>query len=139
MVLFSQQGSTEANVATAKEKIYEEVDQEAEFPGGRIEMSKFLAKIIVYPEEAMINNEQGKVFIEFIVNIDGSIEEIKVLRGVSEELNNESMRVIGLMPNWIPAEKDGEKVRSKCRVPINFVLENSNRKSRKEERNKMKK
>lgn len=109
-------------------------DKEAEFPGGPEAMKQFLANNLVYPEEALINGDQGKVFIEFIVNTDGSVSDITMLRGVSREIDKESMRVIALMPAWISAELDSEKVRAKCRVPINFYLQNSNRKSRKKER-----
>lgn len=140
VIIFSQeQRSIESTLTSQKEnKIYEEVEKEASYPGGLVEMKQFLAENIVYPEEGLINNDQGKVFIEFIVNTDGSIEGVKTLRGVSEEINNEAMRVISIMPNWIPAEFNGEKVRARCRVPINFILEKSNRKFRKEARRKAK-
>lgn len=129
IMVFSQEKSVIINPDTLKNKIYDEVGIEAEFPGGDSEMKRFLATHVIYPNIAMENGDQGKVYIEFIVNIDGSLEGIYTMRGVSEELDNEAMRVIRLMPNWIPAELDGAKVRAKCRVPINFVLVGSNRKA----------
>ena len=130
VMLFSQE--------SPEEKVYEEVGTEAEFPGGDSAMNKFLIENVMYPEIALENGDQGKVFIEFIVNLDGSLEDLKTVQGASEELNNEAMRVISIMPNWTPAKLDGKKVRAKCRVPINFVMapseKESKRKSRKESR-----
>mgnify|MGYP001208137371 CR=1 FL=1 len=122
LVLFSQEFLKLTEQGKSTEKIYEEVDQEATFPGGAVEMMKYLNKTIVYPETSMENGEQGKVFVEFVVNSNGSISEIKIIRGVSKRLDIEAIRVVTLMPNWSPAEVDGEKVRSYARLPINFVL-----------------
>lgn len=122
MVLFSQQGLTEAKVENLDEKIYEEVDQEANFPGGSAEMMNYISKTVKYPEVAMENGEQGKVFVQFVVNADGSVSDEKILRGVSKEIDEEALNVVKNMPNWIPAELDGKKVRSYARLPISFTL-----------------
>lgn len=98
-------------------------DKEATFPGGAAAMKKFLADHIKYPEIAMELGDQGRVFIEFVVNKDGSIEQVKVLRGVSKEINREAKRVVHSMPKWTPAETGGEAVRARCRIPINFILQ----------------
>lgn len=98
-------------------------DQEAEFPGGMAAMKQFLADNIKYPEIAMEMGDQGKVFVEFVVEKDGSISQIKILRGVSKEIDREAKRVVGIMPKWAPAEAKGESVRARCRIPINFVLQ----------------
>lgn len=98
-------------------------DQEATFPGGAAAMKKFLADHIKYPEIAMELGDQGRVFIEFVVNKDGSIEQVKVIRGVSKEINIEAQRVVRSMPRWKPAESGGESVRARCRIPINFILQ----------------
>ncbi|MBW7867884.1 MAG: energy transducer TonB [Brumimicrobium sp.] len=97
-------------------------DKEASFPGGAAAMKKFLADNVKYPEIAMELGDQGRVFVEFVVNKDGSIEQVKVLRGVSSELDKEAQRVVRSMPKWVPAEANGEKVRARCRIPINFIL-----------------
>lgn len=122
MVLFSQQGLTEAKVVTSKEKVYEEVDTEATFPGGASEMMRYIGNSVKYPEISMENGEQGKVFVQFVVNTNGTLSDIKVLRGVSKEIDNEAVRVVKNMPKWTPAGVDGEKVRSYATLPINFVL-----------------
>ncbi len=104
------------------EKIYEDVDESATFPGGTVEMMKYISANVKYPESAMDNGEQGKVFVEFVINKDGSISNIKILKGISRDLDTEAMRVVKNMPKWTPALLDGEKVRSVARMPINFVL-----------------
>lgn len=98
-------------------------DKEATFPGGPAAMKKFLADHIKYPEIAMELGDQGRVFIEFVVNKDGSIEQVKILRGVSKEINQEAKRVVHSMPKWTPASTGGESVRARCRIPINFILQ----------------
>jgi protein TonB len=98
-------------------------DKEATFPGGAAAMKKFLAENIQYPEIAMELGDQGKVYVEFVVNKDGSIEQVKIMRGVSSEIDREAKRVVRSMPKWTPAEASGESVRARCRIPINFVLQ----------------
>lgn len=98
-------------------------DKEAGFPGGAAAMKKFLADNIKFPEIAMELGDQGRVFIEFVVNKDGTIEQVKVLRGVSKEIDREARRVVRSMPKWTPAESNGEPVRARCRIPINFILQ----------------
>lgn len=98
-------------------------DKEAVFPGGAAAMKKFLAENIKYPEIAMELGDQGRVFVEFVVNQDGSIEQVKILRGVSQEIDREAKRVVHSMPKWTPAESNGERVRARCRIPINFILQ----------------
>lgn len=98
-------------------------DKEATFPGGPAAMKKFLADHIKYPEIAMELGDQGRAFIEFVVNKDGTIEQVKILRGVSKEIDREAKRVVHSMPKWTPAETGGENVRARCRIPINFILQ----------------
>lgn len=98
-------------------------DQEAVFPGGMAAMKKFLADNVKYPEVSMEMGDQGKVFVEFVVDKDGSITQVKVLRGVSREIDAEARRVVRTMPNWAPGEANGEPVRTRCRIPINFTLQ----------------
>lgn len=97
-------------------------DVEAQFPGGSAEMMKYLIKNFKYPDCLMAEYPYGRIFIEFIVNTDGSIEQVKVLKRIAKELDDEAIRVVKNMPNWIPAEKEGEKVRSRRRLPITIHL-----------------
>jgi protein TonB len=124
VMLFSQVPITVASQEGAqnKDEIFEEVDVEANFPGGAAEMMQYIAHNVKYPEISMENGEQGKVFVEFVVNKDGSVSNIKILRGVSKDIDVEAMRVVKNMPKWTPAEIEGKKVRSIARIPINFIL-----------------
>ena len=94
----------------------------AHYPGGEEAMNEFLLKNLRYPQEALENGEQGKVFLEFIVEKDGSLTNIQIMRSVSQELDKEAKRLIQAMPNWIPGEMSGEKKRTRVRLPVIFVL-----------------
>lgn len=102
--------------------IIEIPDEESQYPGGVKKMKTYLARNIQYPEVAMQNGDQGKVFVEFVVEKDGSLSNVKVLRGVSKEIDAEAIRVIEAMPKWTPAVHKKKYVRSRARLPINFIL-----------------
>ena len=87
-------------------------------------MASYLQTNVTYPESAMKNNEIGKVFVSFVVEKDGSIQNVKVEKGVSSILDEEAMRVVRNMPKWTPAMKDGKKVRTSLTLPIVFHLPN---------------
>ncbi|MDX1653051.1 MAG: TonB family protein [Brumimicrobium sp.] len=97
-------------------------DKEASFPGGAAALKQYLSENIKYPEIAIELQDQGKVFVEFVVDRDGSISQIKILRGVSKEIDQEAKRVVRSMPKWEPGEARGEAVKTRCRIPINFTL-----------------
>ncbi len=101
----------------------EDIPSEPEFPGGTTAMMEFIAKNTRYPQSAMLNNEQGRVFVQFVVEKDGSITNAEIMRGVSEALDKEAMRVVQSMPNWIPGESNGKKVRTRQIIPISFRLD----------------
>lgn len=114
--------SESAQDSNEKNNIIELPEVEAEFVGGAAEMRNYLARSIVYPRHSLMLGEQGRVFVEFVVEKDGSISQIRILRGVSEAIDFETIRVIHHMPNWIPALYKGEVVRARCRIPISFLL-----------------
>ncbi len=87
-------------------------------------MASYLQTNVTYPESAMKNNEIGKVFVSFVVEKDGSIQNVKVEKGVSSILDEEAMRVVRNMPKWTPAMKDGKEVRTSLTLPIVFHLPN---------------
>ena len=95
---------------------------ESEFFGGTMGMMKYIQGNIEYPQTSIVNNEQGKVYIAFFVNEDGSISDVKVERGVSKSLDQEAARLIRNMPKWIPATCEGYPVKSIARLPIVFTL-----------------
>lgn len=116
-------------VAQEGEKdILTKVDVLPIFKGGQQKFIDFLVKNIKYPEEARAKNIEGRVIVNFIVEKDGSLSDIKVLRGVSKEIDEEAFRVIKLSPNWEPGQQAGKAVRVSFTVPILFNLGGDNTK-----------
>lgn len=103
--------------------IGEQVDQKAEYVGGMDAMIAFFNKKMEYPKNLAQQNIEGKVFVEFTVKADGSLEDIHVLSADEhKEFNDSAVRLVKQMPNWNPAIKDGKKVSSKMQLPIMFRL-----------------
>lgn len=98
-----------------------------QYPGGESEMFKYLAMNMHYPEAAMTAGVQGRVVVEFVVEKDGSLSNMNVLRSVSPELDAEAVRVASSMPAWIPARSNGEAVRCKMALPVQFKLTKSDK------------
>lgn len=98
-------------------------ETQPKFPGGDIEMMKWIGKNMHYPENAQYNNKQGRVMVQFVVEIDGSIQEAKVTSGVDPDLDKEALRLVHSMPRWIPATVGGKQVRSNYTLPIIFRLQ----------------
>lgn len=113
--------SDTASVGT--DSIFTVVDKMAEYPGGMNALVKFLQHNIRYPAEARRHGDQGSVFVSFVVEKDGTISNPAVVKGVTMELDDEAMRVISLMPNWLPGSmSDGTIVASRFVLPIKFKL-----------------
>lgn len=106
-----------------KEKALVVVEKMPEFKGGDNARNKFIQKNIKYPQEAYKAKIGGTSYINFIVEKDGSLSEIRVLKGVKDcpACDAEAIRVIGLMPKWIPGEQGGRVVRTMFNIPIKFV------------------
>ena len=85
-------------------------------------MMTYIYQNVVYPQTSIEMNEQGRVFLSFVVEKDGSITNVVVERGVSIDLDREAKRVVNKMPNWSPAKSGGKLVRCRARLPINFQL-----------------
>lgn len=113
------------------EPIADFAEIEPEYPGGDEAMAKFIQTNIVYPERAREMGEQGVVYVQFVVNTDGSITDVVVIKSVSESLDAESIRVIKLMPNWSPGMQKGKAVRVRYTLPINFSIASGGKKKRK--------
>jgi len=95
-----------------------------QFPGGDNAMFKFLAKKTRYPAVAREQNIQGTIYLSFIVQEDGSITNIKVLKGLGGGLDEEAIRVIQLMPKWLPGIYDGKPRETTINFPFKFTLAN---------------
>ena len=107
-----------------EQAIFEVVEEMPQFPeGGQAGLMKYLSSNIKYPTIAQENGTQGRVTVQFVVNQDGSIVDVKVLRGVDPYLDKEAIRVISSMPKWIPGKQRGKPVRVKYTVPVMFRLQ----------------
>lgn len=105
------------------QQIFTVVEKQPEFPGGTAELFKYLGKAIKYPVIAQENGIQGRVVCSFVVNRDGSIVDIQVMRGVDPSLDKEAIRVISEMPKWQPGEQRGKPVRVRFILPVQFRLQ----------------
>lgn len=105
------------------EVIYTEPDEMPQFPGGLNGLMEFLSSNIVYPPVAAENNVQGKVLVQFVVEKDGSVGEVKILRSVEVNLDYEAIRLCKLLPKFKPGLVDGKPVRVWYTLPINFLLD----------------
>ncbi|WP_303222633.1 energy transducer TonB [uncultured Prevotella sp.] len=102
-------------------KIFEVVEQQPQFPGGSV--NGWLADHIKYPVVAVENGISGRVVVQFVVERDGSVSQVRVVRGVDPSLDKEAQRVISSMPKWIPGKQNGQAVRSRFTVPVTFRLQ----------------
>ncbi|WP_294140415.1 energy transducer TonB [uncultured Sanguibacteroides sp.] len=108
--------------ATGEDDVFITVEDMPVFPGGDI--TKWINKHVKYPMIAQENGVQGKVIIQFVVGKDGTVGDIKVMRGVDSSLDQEAIRVIKSMPKWKPGKQRGTAVKVSFTVPINFQLKN---------------
>ena len=109
--------------AVEETKIFEVVEQMPSFPGGDAALMQFLSKNIKYPVVAEENGIQGRVIATFVVERDGSITDVKVVKSVDPSLDKEAIRVLKSMPKWIPGKQNGQAVRVKYTVPVTFRLQ----------------
>jgi periplasmic protein TonB len=98
------------------------VEQMPEYNGGDKAMAKFISKNIRYPVVAQRMKITGTVFVSFIINEDGSISEVSILKGISKECDEEAKRVVEMMPMWIPGKQDDKYVKVRFVCPIKFKL-----------------
>ncbi|HRS40830.1 MAG TPA: energy transducer TonB, partial [Dysgonamonadaceae bacterium] len=106
-----------------EEEIFVVVENQPEFPGGQAAMMKFLSENIKYPVIAQENGIQGRVICNFVVERDGSITDVQVVRGVDPSLDKEAVRVIQSMPKWKPGMQRGKPVRVRFTLPVVFRLQ----------------
>ena len=102
-------------------EVFAVVEEMPKFPGGNVQ--KWISKHIKYPMIAQENNIQGKVFVQFVIEKDGSVSNVKVSRSVDPSLDKEAIRVIQSMPKWTPGKQRQKPVRVSFTVPINFQLQ----------------
>ena len=106
------------------DRIYDVVEQNAQFPGGDAECMKWLAENLKYPSICQEQGIQGRVIVQFVVNTDGSIVDANVVKSVNPHLDKEALRVVGTMPKWQPGKQRGKAVRVRFTLPVNFRIQN---------------
>ncbi|QZT36255.1 energy transducer TonB [Halosquirtibacter xylanolyticus] len=105
-----------------EEEIFNFVEDMPMFPGGNAALLKYIGKTVKYPVIAQENGIQGRVFVTFVVEKDGSVTDVRIARGVDKALDREAVRVVKTLPRWKPGMQRGKAVRVSYSVPINFVL-----------------
>lgn len=112
----------EAVVVEDENKVFMVVEQQPEFEGGYEAMMNFIKKNMRYPASARRMGIDGTVYVSFVVGKDGSINDVKVLRGISADCDKEAVRVVQLMPNWKAGKQNGKPVFVRFNLPIKFKL-----------------
>ena len=106
-----------------EQEIFQIVEEMPSFPGGDVKLMEYIAKNIKYPQIARESGIQGRVFIGFVVEPDGSISNVKLLRGIGGGCDEEAMRVIKSLPKWKPGKQRGKAVRVSYQIPVFFKLQ----------------
>lgn len=107
----------------AEDEIFQVVEQDPEYPGGVEALYKFIQQNLKYPQLAKENNITGRVFVQFVVEKDGSVSNVKAARDIGGGCGAEAVRVIKAMPKWTPGKQRGKAVRAAYTLPVNFVLQ----------------
>ncbi|MCE1201791.1 MAG: energy transducer TonB [Bacteroidia bacterium] len=106
-----------------EQEIFTIVESMPEFPGGQQAMLEFIARNIKYPPLARESGIQGRVFVNFVVEPDGSVSNVKVIRGIGGGCDEEAIRVVQSMPKWVPGRQRGKPVRVSFNLPVRFTLQ----------------
>ncbi len=106
-----------------EQQIFMVVEAMPEFPGGMNELNKYLAENIKYPQMAKESGIQGRVFVTFVVERDGRVTDVRVLRGIGGGCDEEAVRVVKNMPKWTPGKQRGKPVRVQFNLPVKFTLQ----------------
>ena len=104
------------------EEIFTIVEQQADYPGGIAKFYKFVGKKMKYPSTARRMNVQGKVYVQFVVDTDGSITDVKAMKGIGSGCDEEAVRVVKSSPKWNPGKQRGRAVKVRRIIPIVFKL-----------------
>lgn len=126
--------STNLFAQQTEEKLYP-IEVDAEFPGGLDTMMKFIGQNLLYPEAARENNISGQVIASFVIRKDGTMDSIKIVKGIGWGCDEEVIRVLKLMPVWKPATQNGVTVNTRFNIPVNFALADGDKKEKKKKKN----
>jgi len=117
----ADQSTTKSDVVN-EETVFTVVEDMPQFPGGDKALMTWISKNVKYPEIAQKNGIEGRVYIGFVVNKNGLVDRVKLMRGASPSLDTEALRVVNEMPTWTPGKQRGEAVSVAYTIPINFAL-----------------
>jgi len=123
--VFSQtkdEGFPTNNIPVTDSVVFSVVEEMPSFVGGEEARINYIGKNMVYPELALKNRVHGIVYVSFIVEKDGSISNVSLVRGIGSGCDEEAMRVVKFMPKWIPARQRGKNVRVQFYLPLKFTL-----------------
>ncbi len=118
----SAQAERTSGAVDTGDYVFAVVEQDPEFEGGMEGLYQYLATSIKYPADARKEKVQGRVFVNFVIERDGTVSNVKVVRSPDERLGKEAARVVEAMPKWKPGRQNGKKVRVLYTLPINFKL-----------------
>lgn len=118
--------STQEYAESNGDEVFMVVENQPQYPGGNAAMNRFISDNLQYPKIAQENGIQGRVITQFLIEKDGSLSDIRVMRGVDPSIDQEAVRLIASMPNWIPGTQRGNKVRVRYTLPITFRLSDDN-------------
>ena len=115
--------ATAQNKKAANDKVLEKAEVMPEYPGGEQAMMNFVATNVKYPQEAIDKEISGRVMVGFVVEKDGSISDVKVVKGIGGGCDEEAVRVVNAMPKWKPGMDKGKPVRVSYMMPFTFKLQ----------------
>ena len=107
---------------TNQNETYVIVEDMPEFPGGEKALLTYITENVVYPEEAKKKNIEGTVYVNFVVNSEGKVQDVATIRGVDPIIDQEAIKVIEIMPEWKPGRQGGNPVNVSIQVPIKFQI-----------------
>ena len=119
----TETAQTEVTENTPEGEVFQVVEVDPQFEGGLEALYKYLAENIKYPEQAKSDGIQGRVFVRFVIEADGSVTNAQVLRGIGGGCDEEALRVVEAMPKWTPGMQQGKPVRVQFNLPITFKLQ----------------
>ena len=123
LLFVANTNATAQNKKAAKDKVLEKAEVMPEYPGGDQAMMQFVAENVKYPQEAIDKEISGRVMVGFVVEKDGSISDVKVVKGIGGGCDEEAVRVVNAMPKWKPGMDKGKPVRVSYMMPFSFKLQ----------------
>ena len=123
LLFVANTNATAQNKKAANDKVLEKAEVMPEYPGGEQAMMKFVADNVKYPQDAIDKEISGRVLVGFVVEKDGSISDVKVVKGIGGGCDEEAVRVVNAMPKWKPGMDKGKPVRVSYMMPITFKLQ----------------